>query len=237
MYELLWKHLRQQEDGSLSLGGRVSLSIPAFFLIFSAYNLAGKPVRPPSHPEPTWLDHLVPFVPQSFRIYMPGYIASFLQTLWLLRSGRAFRSALAALVLINALAFPFFLFFPVAAPRPILHGELEGSLLLLKHLYSIDTPYNTFPSLHVASSSLCAWFCWSQDRRVGLYSGLLSLGIAASTLMTRQHWAVDVLGGWVLAGVGVATYQLALHLDRGWLGSLPARIRLPVTLRIDRDRR
>lgn len=205
--------LRQQSDGTLSWIGRVLYALPIAGMIAAVYHLAGHPVRPPLHPQTTFLDQQLPFIPASIYIYMPGYILCFVVTLWVIEQGRAFRSALMALVTINALAVPFFVFFPVPAPRPALEGPLQGSLVLVQHLYQNDTLYNTFPSLHVASAALCARMVYCVNPRVGRALMLLALLISISVLTMKQHYAIDIVGGLLLAQVGFLSWRLGMSLD------------------------
>jgi PAP2 superfamily len=68
-------------------------------------------------------------------------------------------------------------------------------------IYSLDPPYNLFPSLHVCITALAAISVWKADRRYGavLFLGLGQVAISVCT--TKQHFLLDVLGGLALAAL------------------------------------
>ena len=68
-------------------------------------------------------------------------------------------------------------------------------------IYSIDPPFNLFPSLHISLTALAAYAVWKADRFYGaiLFIGLVLVAIAVCA--TKQHFVVDVLGGLVIAAV------------------------------------
>jgi membrane-associated phospholipid phosphatase len=77
----------------------------------------------------------------------------------------------------------------------------------MRFLYWVDRGDNLFPSIHCSMSWLC-WL-WVRGRKdVPLQWRVLSLVIAVaiciSTLTTRQHVFVDIIGGIVLAEVSYA---------------------------------
>ncbi len=76
------------------------------------------------------------------------------------------------------------------------------SSLLFSILYTLDRPYNLFPSLHISLSTLVvvavtndAGLC----RRISYYFWLLLL--FTSVLLVHQHHLADILGGVVLTFV------------------------------------
>src|SRR5215510_2366886 len=86
----------------------------------------------------------------------------------------------------------FFVFFPVRMPRELFYGA---------HVYNwadafwrwFDAPNNCFPSLHVSNILLLLQFHWRRPHRV-LHGGL-GIAIIASTVLVKQHYLVDLLGG------------------------------------------
>jgi len=101
-------------------------------------------------------------------------------------------------------AFATFLLFPVAGPRPEAAPEHALYALLIRW----DTPTNAFPSLHAGLavfSLLFAHRVWGQDlprparAAAGIVGGLWGALILYSTLATRQHWAIDLAPGVLLA--------------------------------------
>jgi len=90
----------------------------------------------------------------------------------------------------------------------------------------VDTRANCFPSLHVAAAVLAALTTWRVDRTLGGIAAVLAALIAASTVLVKQHYLVDVIAGgglaWICHRVLVAPVDLGafepseLALSRAW---------------------
>ena len=119
-------------------------------------------------------------------------------------------------LLLAAAGFITFLVYPVAGPRPAHAGS---GLYALVTRY--DRPLNAFPSMHVALSAYSAMFGAALVRRSGAVHGwpfvfavwAWTLLVAYSTLATKQHYAVDLPAGVLLAW---CAHRLA------WRGEVPA---------------
>lgn len=105
----------------------------------------------------------------------------------------------------------FFVFLPTTLDQPSLDGY-GWQAFLLRIIYALDQPVNLFPSIHC----LVAWFCFRpllDCKNVKPWYKVLSLCLTLlvflSTLYTKQHVFVDVLGGWALAEL---SYDLAPKL-------------------------
>ncbi len=193
-------------------------------LLTGAYMGAGASRVPAAHPMKHVVDGLVPFVPETVWLYLPGYWACFLVTIWAVRDARQFRAGLTGLATLTVLAVPFFLEWPVAAPRPPVPLDPTWSAALVRWLYTTDPAGNTFPSLHVANATFCAVLTTASSRRWGAAVWALALGVAVSVLTLKQHWLVDVPAGWALATVGAAAWRAQLAAP-ALLQALPARSR------------
>lgn len=92
----------------------------------------------------------------------------------------------------------------------------------LAMLEGVDTAGNACPSLHVAIAFYSAFWLQAQLRAVGAGRSWQAVNwlwctlIVYSTLATKQHVFIDVLGGLLLGGAGAA---LALAGYRRWFGS------------------
>ena len=97
-------------------------------------------------------------------------------------------------------------------PIRIWHSEVTGdsaSDWLLRLIYSIDTGFNVFPSMHVTFMSFLACFGTRfGGRKAGLAMWTFCGLIMASTLFTKQHYILDLPAGFAL---GLATYFLAFR--------------------------
>ncbi len=72
--------------------------------------------------------------------------------------------------------------------------------------YSLDSLYNCFPSLHVAESFVSAFTSYRVNKGVGIVASAWATVIAVSTLFTKQHFAVDLVAGLLLAYVAYALF-------------------------------
>jgi len=64
-----------------------------------------------------------------------------------------------------------------------------------------DPPWNCLPSTHCAVAMLAALAILESDRRLGVWAVATAVGIGVSTMYTKQHYLVDVLAGFTLAGL------------------------------------
>ncbi|MDP2312337.1 MAG: phosphatase PAP2 family protein [Pseudomonadota bacterium] len=200
-------------------------------LVTVPYLAAGSWVSPQAPPLQHVLDAQIPFVPESVWVYLPGYWACFVIPVLVIREARSFRAALTGLSMLTVLALPFFLYFPVPAPRPSVPMDPSLTSALVRWLYSTDPASNTFPSLHVANATFCAMVTTAADRRWGAVVWVLAAGVCVSVLTLKQHWVVDIPAGWGLAAVGIATWRAQLdapsvlaRLLARFAGWLPARV-------------
>ena len=101
----------------------------------------------------------------------------------------------------TTLAYACFLAWPTVAPTPTVVPGSGFSVAVLRVIYDSDIAYNCFPSLHVAQCFVAAFACQRVHRGVGAVSLVWAVLVALSTLFTKQHYVVDVVGGIALAGL------------------------------------
>lgn len=155
------------------------------------------------------LDNRVPLVPWTISIYFLSYPFWFLNYYLCAREEKssAYR-LLCADFLVKGIAIFFFLLIPSTLERP----QVTGSGLwndLVRWLYISDAPDNLFPSIHCIASTLSAVGI-RKNKKIPLwyrlFSFLMMIAICISTLTTRQHVIVDVIGG---VGFALLCYYLA----------------------------
>jgi membrane-associated phospholipid phosphatase len=103
-------------------------------------------------------------------------------------------------------AYACFVAYPTVAPRPDEVMANGFGAWGLSFLYSADPPYNCFPSIHVGHSFVSALTCFRVHRRLGIVATICAAFVALSTLYTKQHYVVDVIGGIALAYAGYALF-------------------------------
>ena len=153
--------------------------------------------------ESAW-DLAIPFLPWTVVIYTGAFLYWIISAVIILRSGteNAFRFLCAHCLSLLA-ALVFFLALPTTNTRPV-PGDKTLWDFFMRLVYTLDTPDNLFPSLHCELS----WLCYLALKRIpGMprsgkcFACVFSLLVFISTLTTKQHILIDVLGGWLIAEV------------------------------------
>lgn len=145
---------------------------------------------------PLWkVDHVVPFLPWTFIVYLSDYVL-IACVIALINDMPRFRSFARVCFLTLIMCGTFFLFFPTRYPRPH-YPEIDNALIsalmaLVKHL---DTPNNCFPSMHVAITGTATWCLRFKGPKLFSIYALWAIAIFVSTMTTKQHYFVDILGG------------------------------------------
>ena len=178
------------------------------------------------------IDDRIPLLPVFVLVYVYSY------PFWIcgaaavsLTGKRNFVNFLCGITLAYLIGFLFFVFLPTRMDRTA-EGLLEGArkadpwVGLLRLVYAADgstVGFNLFPSFHCLSSA----FCWlgvrgrpEISRGFRLYSLVMALLISASTVLTKQHYFIDIPGGWALA---LLCWLLMQRLDPGsrWKARFP----------------
>lgn len=128
--------------------------------------------------------------------------------LWL-RDGAVLRRACWALVVAVCCNLAIWTLAPTTFPRPPTPEGDSLTHLAYRWLVGIDTPANCFPSGHITSATIGCWaLAVERPRwRWSIWSAFAVL--ALSVLTTRQHYAIDILGGMGTAGLGIALTRAA----------------------------
>jgi membrane-associated phospholipid phosphatase len=161
------------------------------FYIFPNFYASWRPVQLPL----TVVDRRVPLVPWSFLIYTSDYLLISL-TILMINSKVSFfsfsRMMFSALVLCGLC----FLFFPTTYPRPIYPTVEQTWIQLVMDFVDVaDSPNNCFPSMHVALTSIAAWNLRNKPTPIFVLFLIWTLAVIVSTLTTKQHYFVDIIGG------------------------------------------
>jgi membrane-associated phospholipid phosphatase len=184
----------------------------AYFLLWAPYIAVYQvtnrwPVREPTTLPLTSLDQAIPFAPSLLPVYV-AYLALFFWTVARSKSDAEVRRAFYGTHLQLLLSLPFFILAPVRMPREVWYGsELFGWADAFWRWF--DAPNNCFPSLHVSNSLLFLQLNWQRSNP--LAHSLVALAVIASTVLVKQHYIVDVLGG-----VAVYLVSRALMARLGW---------------------
>lgn len=181
----------------------------------------GRPTHVPALP----LDQALPLRPSWMLVYGSLYVFVVLMPLLVIRQPDLIRRAMKSYILVMVASYAGFLLYPTAGPRGDAVDGPGFALWSLRLVYALDTPYNCFPSLHVAYAGVAALACHRVHRGVGAAAIAWAALIGVSTLYTKQHYAADVLAG--AAEAGVAYVWLLRGHDRASIGA-DERRRAPV---------
>jgi hypothetical protein len=153
--------------------------------------------RPPLLLEPGMLDALIPFLPWTLWVYL-SQLLLLMTALALSRDDQDRSQTFYALLIATLLAALVFLTWPTQVARqPVTGAGLTA--IAWRLLYLSDTPANCFPSLHVALALLSAAALVRRGGGWRLAAPVWATAIVLSTLTTRQHVALDIAGGLLLA--------------------------------------
>ena len=164
----------------------------------------------------TAIDRAIPFNIHAVWFYLPLYVGIFLISIAATRDRRLYNRALLGILAVAVVGALGHWLIPAAYPRPpVLPPYANPSAAFLGWVQSVDPPGNVFPSLHVAFASGLALVMRSHRPRVGTLTLVMTVLLALSTLVTKQHFIADVLAGFVL-GAGMAAWVLAPHGGLRW---------------------
>ena len=171
-----------------------------------------------------FIDDLIPLVPVFVVIYVFSYI------FWIfgpvavsLTKKEHFKNYIIGLSLAYFIGFLFFVFLPTYMDR-VKEGLMDLSERpgifnqLLATVYSADgsnLAFNLFPSYHCLISFYCYLGVRKQpeiSKGFRIYSLVMAILISCSTVLTKQHYILDVAGGIAIA---VICYLVVNKWDPG----------------------
>lgn len=157
------------------------------------YTLTGRVhLREPARLEPSAIDQSIPFIDWTVFVYLSQFVFLAL-CIWAVKRTATISRTLYGLALASLLSFIAFIIYPTSLPRPPVTGGIAA--IAYEALYLMDADTNCFPSLHVALAGLGALGVMDENRKLGAIALIWAALIALSTITTRQHYFVDVIGG------------------------------------------
>lgn len=172
---------------------------------------------------PAVLDGFIPHDPSWVFIYLTVYFVFLLPFLHARRIATLQRLGVSLLVLLS-ISYGVFLSMPVAYDRPGLVSPPPNlAVWTLAIVYGQDPPWNCLPSTHCAMALIGALAMFEEDRRLGTWALFSAFAIGVSTLFTKQHYIVDVVAGYSLAGLTWWTLR--------WVWRNPERVPVPEAAR------
>jgi membrane-associated phospholipid phosphatase len=193
----------------LDSGGHAELAervaITALVLVFYAagYFLIGWATDPASARSLAMpLDARIPFVPETIFVYASVYTAVTFP-LFAVRSPALFRRVGVAYGVVIAVSLAVFAVCPVTSvdlrPDITLLDASRFSGWGVKLVYTLDPPFNLFPSIHLAVATLAAFAAWKARPAYGAIGFAWVALIAVSISTVKQHFLIDGVAGFGLA--------------------------------------
>lgn len=148
------------------------------------------------------LEDIIPLVPWTVVIYFGCY--AFWAINYVIGCAQEDDAAyrfISADFMAKIVCLVIFLIFPTTNTRPV----IEGTGIFhdwMRALYAVDAADNLFPSIHCLTSWFCCIAVRNNSRIPKWYriaSHMITLAICISTLTTKQHVLIDVIGGVILA--------------------------------------
>lgn len=172
------------------------------------------------------LDRMVPLLPAWSLVYGALYAFLIVVPGFVVRERGMVHRLFSAYLAVWLISYAVFFIYPTRAPRPPAVVGEGFAAWGLRFLYDADPPYNCLPSIHVAHSFVSALACYSVHRKVGAFTLVCATLVAMSTLFTKQHYVLDLVGGVLLA---LVCYRIFASIYPGG-EVLPDRHRLAPTL-------
>jgi len=144
------------------------------------------------------VDRAIPEVPAWVFFYLTVYFVYSIPLVYLqdIRQLAKLDVAQAATLL---LCYVVFVLFPVATER--VHVPIvDLATFALATVREFDPPWNCFPSTHCTTCTVASLAVFQASRRMGGWLLVTTLLICLSTLLTKQHFLVDVVAGVMVGG-------------------------------------
>ncbi len=173
-----------------------ALMVNGFYLIPNHF-----PIYEPVYLEFSFIDHWIPFIPNTFWVYTSEFIMYFTAYIMAkdMENTNKFLYAFMGLFIITAIIF---MIWPTVFPRdlyPLTKDINPITYFAFTWLRIFDAPTSCVPSLHVASTYLTSFIFLGEQKKKFKYFFIWATLIGLSTMTTKQHYFVDVISGLCLS--------------------------------------
>jgi len=214
--ESFWSRLWAPANGQekrlhfLAVVGAIcgAIMAPAYLIVNHLMDWRNETVWDPT----MGLDLSIPFVPASILAYYTLYFVFYPLPLFSMPDSARGRAEMLlcgqSLFLVCAVSCVFFLLLPAevytrSVAKEALAGQTGLWAMMFEGLWAIDSPWNSWPSLHVTQAGLLTFFAihWWRGRlplQVGI--ALVWVAMCISILTTKQHFVWDLLTAVALLG-------------------------------------
>lgn len=152
------------------------------------------------------IDDFIPFVP-IFIVPYVSYFAYIVLTIVALWETPYVYEFFTSYIISYLVAGAFWFLIPNGVKRPKIVGKDIFSKLTA-YIYSHDDDTNGFPSAHVFATLICSYFLFLSFPTFLPFILFMAIAIIASTVLVKQHYAIDILGGIIVFLVSVPLSKL-----------------------------
>lgn len=161
----------------------------------------------------TDIDRNTPFIKEFIVPYISWYVFVFAVLIYFcFKDRKIYHSSLIAINLSLLICYVIYIIFQTTVPRPQLAGN-DIFTQMVEFIYSIDRPFNCFPSIHcLVSFILIMGINRSKIKNrinFGIITGI-SVSIILSTFFIKQHVILDAIAAILL---GRAVFNLVYKID------------------------
>ena len=151
------------------------------------------------------IDEEIPLIPEFIWIYNSLIPVLIGVAAFLVRTKKVFYTTALSFLLAMVILDFCYVFLPSFYPREAF-AVTGASTWLLDLTRQLDGSNNTFPSGHVALAWLLFWgvahSVYAAKHKIAkTLTALWAIGISISTLTLKQHYVVDVVGGFAVAAI------------------------------------
>ncbi len=184
------------------VGRNALIVVPWTSFLYLGYQFTNHYHFFPTHTLPALsIDRAIPFLVWTVIPYFLLIGGMYLPVF--LRSREVLHESLLALTVAVLVNYTIFLFFPTVIDRPPVPGGDSLADVLYRWLIGIDSPANCFPSGHITVPAIGCWYIARQRLRWRWVIAFVYALLAVSVLTTKQHYAIDIAGGLLTAGLGI----------------------------------
>ena len=164
---------------------------------------------------PFVIDSKLPFVPIFMLIYVLSYVQWVASYIYHCRESRdlCYRMTTSDLVA-KLIVLLIFLVYPTGDQvGGVLQPEVTGNGIgefLSRLIFAADKPISLFPSIHCLESWMCFRTAAMMAKRNNWYISfqfVFTLLVFASVVLVKQHFFIDIIGGIIVAEIGLFLYK------------------------------
>jgi len=160
------------------------------------------------------IDKYIPLYPPALIPYLVGSFLFVAFPIWAsLHSKRLeFEAYIISFLTATIISYIIYLALPTYVIRPEIHSR-DFFSKAISLLYQNDYPHNAAPSGHTFYTLLSFLYLKRWNPKVQGISLTIALLIIASTLLTKQHYMLDMISGLIL---GFIAYWTGRYIQKKW---------------------